>query len=105
MHVEEKPVPPRKRRPELSRRFERVIVRCLAKHPDDRYASAEAMSEDLDQLTSGERDTTSFGVAPATTGEMQPVKPGAGRGRRLLLAFGAIALIVMVAALVVVLGR
>jgi serine/threonine protein kinase len=47
MHVEDTPPSLRKKRPELSRRFERVVMKCLAKHPDDRYASAGEMLSDL----------------------------------------------------------
>src|SRR3989337_153520 len=34
MHVEAPPEPPRHRRPDLSKRTERIILKCLAKHPD-----------------------------------------------------------------------
>ena len=47
MHVEDPPPPLRKRRPGLSRRFERVVMKCLAKHPDDRYADAAELLADL----------------------------------------------------------
>ncbi len=50
MHVEDTPPPLRKKRPELSRRFERVVMKCLAKHPDDRYASAGEMLADLNDV-------------------------------------------------------
>ncbi|MDH5282502.1 MAG: serine/threonine protein kinase [Gemmatimonadota bacterium] len=47
MHVEDTPEAPRTRRPELSKRVERIILRLLAKHPDDRYPTALALLEDL----------------------------------------------------------
>jgi serine/threonine-protein kinase len=49
MHVEDPPPSMRKKRPELSKRFERVVMKCLAKHPDDRYANAGEFLADLDQ--------------------------------------------------------
>jgi eukaryotic-like serine/threonine-protein kinase len=57
MHVEDRPEPPRNRRPELSKRFERIILRLLGKHPDDRYPSATALVADLVDLTERTRAT------------------------------------------------
>lgn len=50
MHVEETPAPPRTKQPTLSAAFDRLIMRCLAKHPDDRYRSAEELRAALDHL-------------------------------------------------------
>jgi len=47
MHVEDAPPSLRKKRPELSKRFERVVMKCLAKHPDDRYRDAAELLGDL----------------------------------------------------------
>jgi serine/threonine protein kinase len=47
MHVEDPPPSLRKKRPELSKRFERVVRRCLAKHPDDRYRDATELLGDI----------------------------------------------------------
>ncbi|PYO77788.1 MAG: serine/threonine protein kinase [Gemmatimonadetes bacterium] len=50
MHVEDAPPSLRKKRPQASKRFERVVMKCLAKHPDDRYRDATALLADLTAL-------------------------------------------------------
>ncbi len=46
-HVEDNPPSPRSINPTLSPAFERVILRCLAKHPDDRPATGEQLADEL----------------------------------------------------------
>lgn len=50
MHVEDRPPKPRSLRRDLSPRFERVILRCLAKEPQHRYPSAAALRQELRRL-------------------------------------------------------
>jgi serine/threonine protein kinase/WD40 repeat protein len=45
--LHEPPLPPRKLDPRIPRDLETVVLKCLAKEPAERYASAEAMAEDL----------------------------------------------------------
>lgn len=67
-HVNEPPEPPSRRCPEadISPRLEEVVLRCLAKEPQRRYASAELLAVDLvaeaEPLLSG-------GLLPLLAGE------------------------------------
>jgi serine/threonine-protein kinase len=45
--VNKEPESPRARRPEISRALERVVLRCLAKRPEDRYATVAELAADL----------------------------------------------------------
>jgi eukaryotic-like serine/threonine-protein kinase len=42
-HAHEPVVPPSRHRPDIPADLEQVVMRCLAKNPDDRYASAAAL--------------------------------------------------------------
>ncbi|MGE0401122.1 MAG: serine/threonine protein kinase [Kofleriaceae bacterium] len=52
-HVEAPPPPPRSLRPDIPPDLEHVILCALAKAPDQRFASAQAMSMALQQATQG----------------------------------------------------
>lgn len=104
MHVEEQPVAPHKKGGSLSSRLERIILKCLAKHPDDRYRSAQALRQELDQLSDTERNTESFGMAPRATAELVALLTEK-RIPKWVLSLVAVAVVALVAGLVVLLGR
>jgi hypothetical protein len=52
--VSREPVPPRSLNPRVPRDLETVCLRCLRKEPERRYASAQALAEDLRRWRAGE---------------------------------------------------
>jgi serine/threonine protein kinase len=76
MHVEEPPAPPRVANPGVSRKLERIILRLLAKHPDDRPASADELLKELEAMGDPGRDTRSFKVPDAYKGSVTTSQPG-----------------------------
>ena len=62
LHVEEPPEPPRKKRPELSRALEKIVLTCLEKDRERRYPTAAGLAEDLDGLLQGRRSTTEVAI-------------------------------------------
>ena len=52
-HLSAIPDPPSKLRPEVSHDLDAVVMRALAKDPDQRYASAEEMDADLARVARG----------------------------------------------------
>jgi len=51
--IDEQLLPPGKLRPGLSPDLETIVLKAMAKHPGDRYATAEQMAEDLRRLRGG----------------------------------------------------
>ncbi|MBY0458636.1 MAG: protein kinase, partial [Gemmataceae bacterium] len=52
--VSDEPEPPARRTPGVPRELDLICRKCLAKEPAERYASAEALAEDLCRYLSGE---------------------------------------------------
>ncbi len=57
-HVEEAPPSPRSIVPTLSPAFEAVVLRCLAKSPEERPATGEQLAEALSLILTEQRDPT-----------------------------------------------
>src|SRR5262249_22383085 len=51
--VHDDPVPPSRLQPKLPRDIETICLKCLAKKPEQRYASAAALADDLGRFLSG----------------------------------------------------
>ncbi|MDT3445521.1 Stk1 family PASTA domain-containing Ser/Thr kinase [Pseudofrankia sp. BMG5.37] len=54
-HVRELPDPPSRRNPQLSATVDAVTLKALEKEPDDRYATAGEMRDDLERAIAGRR--------------------------------------------------
>ncbi|MGZ4147630.1 MAG: PASTA domain-containing protein, partial [Actinomycetota bacterium] len=52
-HVLEQPIPPSRSNPDVSPQLDAVVMRALAKNPDNRYQSAAEMQEDLERARQG----------------------------------------------------
>jgi serine/threonine-protein kinase len=54
-HLSATPKPPSKLRPDVPRELDMVVMRALAKNPDERYQSADEMEGDLERVARGAR--------------------------------------------------
>ncbi|HEY5159663.1 MAG TPA: Stk1 family PASTA domain-containing Ser/Thr kinase [Gaiellaceae bacterium] len=71
-HLSAVPEPPSAKRPEISPELDSVVLRALAKNPDDRYQSAAEMDADLSAISKG------LEISEATTEAATTVLAGAG---------------------------
>jgi serine/threonine-protein kinase len=73
--LHEHPVPPTLLNPLLGPAFDRVVLRALAKRPDERYPSAEAFRDDLLRALDGDTPTQSSWRPDTVTPRPPTVRP------------------------------
>jgi len=87
--VNEAPVPPSQRNPDIAPRLDAVVMKALAKNPANRYQTAQEMAEDLERVKQGQDvhatpllppagDATQVIARPAATQVMPPPEPDTG---------------------------
>jgi eukaryotic-like serine/threonine-protein kinase len=92
-HVLEQPTPPSKLNPDVSTELEAVIMKAMAKNPDNRYQDAEEMKADLERARLGQgvqatpllpESAQTQRIAPAgpPTAVLPPAAPEDGGRRR-----------------------
>ncbi|MGH2674386.1 MAG: Stk1 family PASTA domain-containing Ser/Thr kinase [Actinomycetota bacterium] len=105
-HVKEDPAPPGRLNPDVPDSLDAVVLKCMAKNPDNRYETAEELRADLERARQGlpilatpvmrgqETEVVTGPVSPGQTAVMTGLPPGEedeGRRRRgWLIALGVI---------------
>lgn len=104
-HVEEPAPPARSANPALSPEFEAVVLRCMAKSPDDRPATGEVLADTMEAILQARRDPSSANTltmlstpdsSPLTTPRVASRPPARPLARRRLVS-GAVAVTVIAA--------
>jgi eukaryotic-like serine/threonine-protein kinase len=79
-HLSKVPEPPSKLRPEVSEDLDMIVLRALAKDPDERYQTAEEMAADLSRVARG------LGVSDETADAATAVLGGSGATAATMIA-------------------
>ncbi|HTY29183.1 MAG TPA: Stk1 family PASTA domain-containing Ser/Thr kinase [Mycobacterium sp.] len=78
-HVREDPTPPSSKHPGISPELDAVVLKALAKNPDNRYQSAAEMRADLVRVHNGEAPEAPKVLTPADRTSMLAATPGRAR--------------------------
>lgn len=102
-HLYEAPVPPSQIRPDCPKDLESVVMRCIAKKQDERYATCRELLDDLNRLEAGHQTVASTmtysqvptipGVTPTPTMAPATAVPEKSGGAGKWVALGAVALL------------
>ncbi|HZB70942.1 MAG TPA: Stk1 family PASTA domain-containing Ser/Thr kinase [Acidimicrobiales bacterium] len=89
-HVQELPVPPRRLRADIPEGLEAIVLKAINKNPDNRYATAGEMREDLRRYLAG-RPVLAEPIMPFEGTDITAAVPAAAFGAAAGAAAGALA--------------
>ncbi len=92
--VHQEPTPPSRLNPGVPRDLEIICLKCLSKDPSRRYASAEALAEDLERFLNGEP------IAARPAGMAERAWRWCQRNRAVAALLGTVALTLLLGSLV-----
>jgi serine/threonine-protein kinase len=95
-HVDVAPLPPRKHVPAISGAFEGILLKLMAKKPEDRFPSATALSDALSRLPSAPSTGSRLAITPGGTTTAHTIASATGGRRRAMIGVAAALLICFV---------